>query len=109
MRKTPATSAWPTIFTSKSCDCLLPAVDEIRRLAVQGGLIRFRQHKRYTSVQFWVMADQVDTTVRAVLRALTELGIHPDERLQVDNLCLGDSASVTLRELQSDQAVFQHQ
>jgi hypothetical protein len=85
------------------------AVDEIRILAVQGGLIRIRQHKRYTSVQFWVMIDQVDETLQAVLRALAELGIHPDERLQVDNLCLGESASVTLRALQNDQAVFQHQ
>ena len=36
-------------------------------------------------------------------------GVHPDERLQIDNLCLGESASVTLRALQNDQAVFQHQ
>ena len=85
------------------------AVDEIRILAVQGGLIRIRQHKRYTSVQFWVMSDQVDETLQAALRALVELRIHPDERLQIDNLCLGESASVTLRELQSNQAVFQHQ
>jgi hypothetical protein len=85
------------------------AVDETRRLAVQGGLIRIRQHKRYTSVQFWVMSDQVDATLQAVLQALAELGVHPDERLQIDNLCLGKSTSVTLRELQNDQAVFQHQ
>ena len=60
-------------------------------------------------MQFWVMSDQVDATLQSVLRALAELGIHPDERLQIDNLCLGESASVTLRELQSDQAVFQRQ
>jgi len=85
------------------------AIEETRRLAVQAGLIRIRQHKRYTSVQFWVMGDQADATLQAVLQALAALGVHPDERLQIDNLCLGKSASVTLRELQSDQAVFQHQ
>ena len=83
------------------------SADQIRIAALQGGLIRIRQHRRYMSVQFWVMSDQVDATLQSVLRALAELGIHPDERLQIDNLCLGESASVTLRELQSNQAVFQ--
>ena len=87
---------------------LLPdsAVDEIRILALRGGLVRIRQHKRYTSVQFRATADQVTEVLQAVLRALAELEVHPDERLEIDNLLLGESVSITLRALQeSDLAV----
>ena len=84
------------------------AIDEIRILALKGGLVRSRQHRRYTSVQFWATAEEVETILQAVLRAVTELGIHPDEQLEIDNLLLGESVSLTLRALQtSDQAVFQ--
>ncbi len=84
------------------------AVDEIRILALQGGLIRIRQHKRYTSVQFHATADQATEVLQAVLRALAELEVHPDERLEIDNLSLGESVAITLRELrESDQAVSQ--
>jgi hypothetical protein len=89
---------------------LLPdsAVDEIRILALKGGLVRIRQHKRYTSVQFWAAVDKVVAILQAILRALEELQIHPDERLEIDNLLLGESVSITLRALRtSDQAVIQ--
>ena len=89
---------------------LLPdtAIDQIRILALRGGLVRIRQQKHYTSVQFWASGDQVEAILQAVLRAVTELGIHPDEQLEIDNLLLGESVSLTLRALQtSDQAVFQ--
>jgi hypothetical protein len=85
------------------------AIDEIRILALQGGLIRIRQHKRYTSVQFWVTSNQLEATLQAVVRALEKLKIHPDELLQIDNLCLGESASIKFGALQSLPAVFQHQ
>jgi hypothetical protein len=89
---------------------LLPdtAVDEIRILALKGGLVRMRQHRRYVSVQFWATAAQVEATLQALVRALEELEVHPDERLEIDNLCLGTSVSITLRSLRtSDQTVFQ--
>ncbi|MGO9107951.1 MAG: hypothetical protein ACLP9L_01850 [Thermoguttaceae bacterium] len=88
---------------------LLPdnAVDEIRILALHGGLVRIRQQKRYTSVQFWALGDQVEAILRAVLRALEELEVHPDKRLEIDNLLPGDSVSITLRALQAGEAVFQ--
>ncbi len=88
---------------------LLPdtAIDQIRILALQGGLVRIRQHKRYTSVQFRATADQVAEILQAVLRALEELKIHPDERLEIDNLGLGESVSITLRSLRTTEAVFQ--
>ena len=83
-------------------------VDEIRILALQGGLVRIRQHKRYTSVQFWATADQATAILQAVLRALEALNIHPDERLEIDNLFLKNSVSITLRALrEGDQAVLQ--
>ena len=88
---------------------LLPdtAIDHIRIVALQGGLVRIRQHKRYTSVQFWAIADQIASILQAVLRTLDELKIHPDERLEIDNLLLGESVSITRRALQTSQAVFQ--
>ncbi len=89
---------------------LLPdtAIDEIRILALKGGLVRIRQHKWHTSVQFWTGADQVGTIVDAVVKALAELKIHPDERLEIGNLCLDESVTITFRALQArDQAMFQ--
>ena len=84
------------------------AIDEIRILALRGGLVRIRQHRRYTSVQFWAAIGDVEAIRQAVVRALAELEVHPDERLEIDNLLLGESVSLTLRALQtSDQAVFQ--
>jgi len=54
---------------------LLPdsAVDEIRILALHGGLVRIRQQTHYTSVQFWASGNQVEAILQAVLRALEEL------------------------------------
>jgi hypothetical protein len=88
---------------------LLPdtAIDQIRILALRGGLVRIRQQKHYTSVQFWASGDQVEAILQAVLRALEELKIHPDERLEIDNLLLGESVSITLRALRAGDAVFQ--
>ena len=88
---------------------LLPdtAIDQIRILALRGGLVRIRQQKHYTSVQFWATGDQVEAILQAVLRALEELKIHPDERLEIDNLLLGESVSITLRALRAGDAVFQ--
>jgi len=83
------------------------AIDQIRIVALQGGLVRIRQHKRYTSVQFRATADQVAEILQAVLRALEELKIHPDERLEIDNLGLRESVSITLRSLRTTEAVFQ--
>jgi hypothetical protein len=89
---------------------LLPnsAIDETRTTALVGGLVRIRQHKRYTSIQFWSVSDQVEGILQAVVKGLQQLQVHPDELLKVDNLSLGKSESITLRELQaSDQAVCQ--
>jgi hypothetical protein len=59
-------------------------------------------------VQFWAAVDKVVAILQAILRALEELQIHPDERLEIDNLLLGESVSITLRALRtSDQAVIQ--
>lgn len=83
------------------------AMDEIRTTALVGGLVRIRQHKRYISIQFWALADHVEEILQAVVKALEQLHVHPDELLKVDNLCLRNSVSLSLRQFQSDQVVFQ--
>ena len=75
------------------------AIDDIRIVALQGGLVRIRQHRWYTSVQFWATADEATADLRAVVRALATLGVHPDTRLVIDNLLLGESMAVSLREV----------
>ena len=76
------------------------AVDEIRMAAVREGLVRLREHPRYLSVQFTALPQRVAMALKAVVVALTELEIHPDTMLSVDNLLSGKSVSITLRELQ---------
>ncbi len=75
------------------------AIDDIRILALQGGLVRIRQHRWYTSVQFWATADEVAAILRAVVRALKILEVHLDTRAVIDNLLLGESMVVSVREL----------
>ena len=75
------------------------AVDEIRMAAVREGLVRLREHPRYLSVQFSALPQRVAPVLKAVVVALTELKIHLDTMLVVDNLLSGDSVSNTLREL----------
>jgi hypothetical protein len=77
------------------------AVDEIRILAVNCGLVRIREHPRYTSVQFSAEPHRVDLVLRAVVKALHGVGIHPDTRLVIDNLATGDRTAMTIRELES--------
>ena len=43
------------------------AVDEIRLVVLNWGLVRIREHPRYTSVQFAAHAHQVTPILRAVL------------------------------------------
>ena len=75
------------------------AIDPIRILALQGGLVRIRQHRWYTSVQFWTAAEELLGVLQAVEKTLYDLQIHPDERLIIDNLLLGESIVVFLRDL----------
>jgi hypothetical protein len=77
------------------------AVDEIRLAALREGLVRMREHPRYLSVQFTAEPQRVRLILESVLVALTERKIHPDTMLAIDNLLSGESASITLRELQT--------
>jgi hypothetical protein len=77
------------------------AVDEIRLLALDWGLVRIREHRWYTSVQFKARPDRVKPILGAVIVALNDVQIHPDTRLVIDNLLLHDSASITIAGLQS--------
>ena len=77
------------------------AVDEIRILAVKCGLVRVREHPRYTSVQFWVEPNRVDAVLRAVVKALDDAAIHPDTRLIIDNLLVQEARAMTIRELET--------
>ncbi len=74
-------------------------IDPIRLAACRCGLVRVREHRRHVSVQYWTEADLSPQVIRAVAKALADLGIHPDTRLEIDNLQLGESRAVTLREL----------
>ena len=77
------------------------AIDEIRLLAIDYGLVRIREHPRYTSVQFSVKPFQITPILRAVTTALAELKLHPDTMLVIDNLLLHDSVRAGLGELQN--------
>ena len=86
------------------------AVDEIRIVAIESGLVRIREHPRYTSVQFSAHAHQIKQVLQAIIVALTELKMHPDTTLVIDNLLLNYSASLSVADLKSrldnDQPVF---
>jgi len=75
------------------------AVDEIRLLAVQAGLVRIREHRRYTSIQFAAERERVTSILRAVVEALSSVQLHPDTFLKIDNLLPGDSTSLTFADL----------
>ena len=80
------------------------AIDEIRIVALTWGLVRIREHPRYTSVQFSAQPNHVKAILGAVVVALAELKLHPDTMLVVDNLLLHDSARIALGELQNKLA-----
>jgi hypothetical protein len=71
-------------------------IDPIRLVGLRRGLVRVREHRRHVSVQFMAEAARVGIVLAATVRGLMEVGIHPDTRLIVDNLLLGDSRSVML-------------
>jgi hypothetical protein len=76
------------------------AVDEIRMAALAWGLVRIREHPRYVSVQFAAHPHRVTPILRAVLVALTDVRVHPDTTLKIDNLLLNDSVSIGLSDLE---------
>ena len=73
----------------------------------------FENISRYTSVQFSAQPHNVKAILRAVATALTEVKLHPDTMLVIDNLLLHDSARIALGELEShldkDQPVLREQ
>lgn len=77
------------------------AVDEIRILAVRCGLVRIREHKWHVSVQSWAAPHRVAVVLRATVKALNGVGIHPDTRLVIDNLLPQERVVMSLRELES--------
>ena len=86
------------------------AIDEIRLVGVRHGLVRIREHKRHISVQFMAEANRVEMVLRAVVKALNGVEIHPDSRLVVDNLLPQERVVISLRELEialkNGEAVF---
>jgi hypothetical protein len=80
------------------------AVDEIRMVALHWGLVRIREHPRYVSVQFTAHPHRVTPILRAVVVALTDVKVHPDTTLKIDNLLLNDSVSIGLSNLKSHLA-----
>lgn len=77
------------------------AIDEIRLLALQGGLVRIREHPRYVSVQLMSEPQQVASILKAVVVALTTLKMHPDTTLKIDNFLLSDSVIIGMGELET--------
>jgi hypothetical protein len=74
-------------------------VDEIRLLALHSGLVRMREHPRYLSVQFAAGRESVARVLKAIVKALADMKIHPDTRIEMDNLLLGESTAMTVAEL----------
>ncbi len=89
------------------------AIDEIRLTALHWGLVRIREHRRNTSVQFAAHPHQVTSILQAVVAILRSLTIHPDTMLVIDNLLLTDSVRISLREVENalanDQPVLRKQ
>jgi hypothetical protein len=79
----------------------LPETDQdgIRILALKCGLVRIRENKRDTSIQFWAEANRLEFVLRAVVKAMNGVEIHPDTRLIIGNLLPGERVAMTLREL----------
>jgi hypothetical protein len=80
------------------------AIDEIRLVGVMNGLIRIREHRRYTSLQFFIPSEHLEKILQAAADSLTKLGTHPDTYLHIDNLLTHDSAGLTLTNLQEKLA-----
>lgn len=89
------------------------AVDEIRTLAVQCGLIRIREHRWHVSVQFMAEPHRVGSVLQATVKGLYAIKLHPDTRLVADNLLPKERVVMTLRELavalENGQQVFPSQ
>ena len=86
------------------------AVDEIRLLALHCGLVRMREHRDRLSVQFAAERPRLPSVLKAIVTALEEMKFHPDTRVEMDDLLLGDSAAMTVggmrKRVESGQAVF---
>ncbi len=89
------------------------AVDEIRLLALHDGLVRIREHPRYTSIQVAAHAHRVTPILRAVLVTLKAAQVHTDTTLKIDNLLSNGSVTIGLGELGEkvarDQSIFHEQ
>lgn len=89
------------------------AIDEIRRVALNWGLVRIREHPRYTSIQFTAHAHRITPILRAALAALKAAQVHPGTTLKIDNLLLNDSITIGLGELENhldkDEPVLREQ
>jgi len=77
------------------------AVDEIRILAVEGGLVRIRDHRAYISVQFHVDQGRVRDVLWSVLTALEELGADRFKPIKIDNFKTHDGVTLDWTALKS--------
>lgn len=74
-------------------------VDEVRKKAMMGGLVRIRNYGNRISVQFMAQRYRNTTILWAVLVCLYELQTHPDEWIVFGNVLTGDAGQLTLAEL----------
>jgi hypothetical protein len=80
-------------------------IDPIRMVGLRHGLVRVREHRRHVSVQYWAEAERAGPVLAAAAAALIAVGIHPDSRLIVDDLLLGNSMAITLGGLQAEMGL----
>ena len=73
-------------------------IDAIRFIGLRNGLVRIRKWAQYLSIQFMVTESHV---LETIAMTLGDLEVHPDTRLQIDNLLLNCSESITLADLES--------
>ena len=64
--------------------------DQIRLVAIRCGLVRIREHPRYTSVQFSAESHQEKPVLQAVFTALKNLKMSAETTLVIDNLLPSD-------------------
>jgi len=77
-------------------------IDEIRLLALYNGLVRIREYPRYTSIQFVCDLHRNQHVLKAISETLSDLKIHPDTIICMENFSTGQSLETSVGTFQDE-------